>query len=63
MASKTPLADIVWVLCDNLLRAIQDCHAMVEAWDKLQSQYFGKSMINRLIELNNLLNKKLKSSV
>lgn len=57
------LAVIVSVLGDKLLSAIQDCKTAIEAWEKLQSGYAGRSMINRLTALKNLHSIKLKCNV
>lgn len=61
--SERALAVIVWSLGDKPLRAIQNCESDIEAWEKLSSRYASKSLINRLILINNVLDMKLKNDV
>lgn len=56
-------AIIVSSLLQSPSRALQNCEAAIEAWEKLSSRCANKFMINRLILLNNLPNMKPKSDV
>lgn len=58
--SKKALFKIIFALGDNPLRSIQEYETANEAWNKLQQRYAGKTVINKLRLLNNMLNKTFK---
>lgn len=45
---------------DNPLRMTQDCESAHDAWEKLQTRYAGKTMINMQSNLQTLFNMRLK---
>lgn len=50
------LSMIISALGDNHARENQECPTAKEAWNKLQHRYAGKSMMNKLALLDNVLN-------
>lgn len=54
--NEKSLSVIVPALGDKPLRAVQDCETAREIWGRLQEQNAGKTLLNKLEILNNLLN-------
>lgn len=50
------LSPPISALGDIPLRAVQSCSSFKNAWDKLQTRYAGKTLINKLGVFNGLLN-------
>lgn len=59
IVNERALSIIISALGDNPLRAIQHCESAKEAWDKLESRYAGRTIMNKLGSLNTLLSMNL----
>lgn len=54
--TQKTLSIIISALGQNPLRAIQECETIYSVWQELHHRYAGKSVINKLNALNNLMN-------